>query len=301
MITSDKGVTFIAVHEGRVHKAYKDSVGVVTIGVGFTMRSRVFAAYWRSTKGHDLRLGDTITNAECDTLLKRLLDEEYTTAIVAKAKPTAQHQFDACASVSYNAGPGSLGDGWARLLAQGNVHAAAAALRVYKLTRGLLKSRRADEASLLEFGRYGPGDEVVGTPAAPSVSTSGSDVQAYQEQLAKLGFYHGSTAGDPAASAAAVLAYQHSHPDLIGDGVVGPATRASLARDVAAMTAAPKAAVATMAAAATTAAVTAAAGSPHWHLWAIGLGLAALVAVGGSLAFHYRAEIGRLTKGKGSS
>ena len=37
-----------------------------------------------------------------------------------------------------------------------------------------------------------------------------------------------------------MLACQKSHPDLVDDGIVGPATRASLARDVAAKTLPPK-------------------------------------------------------------
>lgn len=236
MKTSEKGVAFLSVHEGRVHKAYKDSVGVITIGVGFTMRSRVFAAYWRQAKGHDLRLGDTITDAECDLLLKRLLDEEYTTTIDAKAKPTQQHQFDACASISYNAGPGSLNDGWAKKLAAGDVHGAAAAIRVYKLTHGLLKGRRADEARLLEAGDYG-NIGLIGTPQAPSVSKTVEDVKVYQKQLAALGIYKGTVDGIAAnETQAAVLAYQRQHPDLVADGIVGPATRASLERDVKAIT-----------------------------------------------------------------
>lgn len=239
MKTSDKGVAFLAIHEGRVHKAYKDSVGVLTIGVGFTMRSRVFAQYWRSTKGHDLRSGDTITDAECDALLKTLLDEEYTPTIDAKARPTQQHQFDACASISYNAGPGSLNDGWAKKLAAGDVRGAAAAIRVYKLTHGILKGRRADEARLLETGDYGKiGTHVIGAPDAPSVSKTAADVMVYQKQLATLGFYKDAIDGIPGGlTKAAILAYQKQHADLVDDGIVGPATRASLERDTAAKTA----------------------------------------------------------------
>lgn len=60
-------------------------------------------------------------------------------------------------------------------------------------------------------------------------------MRAWQADLATLGFYAGAIDGiaGPVTNAA-VLAYQRAHPDLQADGIVGPATRASLARDVAA-------------------------------------------------------------------
>ena len=61
MKISESGLAFIAGHEGFVSSAYRDPVGVLTIGYGFTMRSSVFAAWWRARYNRDLRMGDRIT------------------------------------------------------------------------------------------------------------------------------------------------------------------------------------------------------------------------------------------------
>jgi len=79
--------------EGRVLKAYLDLGGLVTTGAGFTNRSAVFKAYWLATRGHALRLGDTITMAEIMTLLPKVANEEYGAAVNAEIKPTKQHPF----------------------------------------------------------------------------------------------------------------------------------------------------------------------------------------------------------------
>lgn len=231
---SPRGEAQIAALEGRVLRAYRDAVGVTTIAYGFTMRSRVFAEWWTAKYGRPLQAGDTISIEDADALLTRMLDAEYCPGINPNAGPTLQSQFDACASVSWNAGPGSLRDGWARLLKAGDVHGAAAALRSYKLTGGILTRRRTIEAKLLEEGIYTYGREVVGTPAAPSVSNTAAAVKDYQTKLATLGYYKGPIDGLIGSSDSAVRAYQKDHPHLTDDGVVGPATRASLDRDVAA-------------------------------------------------------------------
>ncbi len=284
MKISDQGVAFIAAHEGFVSRSYSDAVGVRTIGYGFTNRSAIFSAYWKTKTGHLLQAGDTISRADADVVLRKLLDEEYGVSIDAKCKPTAQNQFDACASVSYNAGPGSLGDAWGRALAADDVKGAASLLRTYKLTHGLLIKRRADEARLLESGVYGPGVAVVGTAAAPSVSSTADSIKDYQAQLAALGKYTGPIDGLEPSIHAAVVAYQAAHPDLVTDGIVGPATRASLANDVAASKAAPapQAPVSTATTAAGGAAavvvVGASVGLPWWAWTALGVVAIAVVA-----------------------
>jgi len=42
MKVSDRGVAFIAAHEGFVGRAYRCPAGIPTIGYGFTMQSRIF-------------------------------------------------------------------------------------------------------------------------------------------------------------------------------------------------------------------------------------------------------------------
>ena len=232
MNTTEKGVAFVAAHEGFVSRAYRDPGGVLTIGYGFTGLSTVFSAYWRSTKGHPLRSGDTIDRATADKILAHLLAAEYEPPVERKFPRAAAHQFDGAVSVVFNCGARTLKDKWATALAAGNVALAATLLRGTRVTAGGkrlagLVRRRADEARLIETGSYGNL-----SPGASS-STSAEAIRAYQAQLAVLGLYKGLVDGIRGRQTIeAILAFQRSQPDLVVDGNVGPATRAALTRAV---------------------------------------------------------------------
>jgi GH24 family phage-related lysozyme (muramidase) len=226
-------IPFTARHEGKVHKAYRDSGGVVTIGIGFTGLSKVFAEWWLKTRGHRLKMGDIITDAECDLLLGKLIEAEYAPPVAKRFAGTgiAQHEFDTATDMSFNCGPGALKWQWATALAGRQIATAAAKLRTTAVTAGGktltgLKRRRAAEARLMESGDYGTG--------AASVSTASADVKAYQIQLTTLGLYTGAIdgkAGKGSLTEGAVMNFQRAN-GLIVDGEVGPATRAALARAV---------------------------------------------------------------------
>lgn len=290
---SDKGVAFIAAHEGVVLRAYRDSAGVVTIGTGFTMRSRVFAAWARGRWGRALRLGDIITRVENDVLLKRLLDEEYGPPVMKVLGGQPQHRHDGSTSVTYNCGAGTLKDRWAKALAAGKVAEAATLLRSTRITAGGrrlqgLVNRRAAEARLLEIADYGKYGAAIGTPEAPPVSTDAADIKLYQQQLKTLGLYAGELDGIRGpATRAAIVAFQRQ-AKLTPDGIVGPATRAALQRAVSA--------VRVRQGSAGAAPVGAAAGGAATHsvdVWPllIGAGVAVLVITAAWLAWRYRGLI----------
>ena len=71
--TSERLTPFLAQHEGFGSKAYRCPAGVFTIGYGMTMRSRVFADYWRRLKGRALKPGDRISREEADKALTAML------------------------------------------------------------------------------------------------------------------------------------------------------------------------------------------------------------------------------------
>lgn len=92
MWISDKGIELIKRYEGCKLSAYKDSVGIPTIGYGHI-------------KG--VKIGQTITQAQADALLKSdlLPVEKYINGIGAEL---TQNEFDALCSFCFNLGTGAL-------------------------------------------------------------------------------------------------------------------------------------------------------------------------------------------------
>lgn len=233
MKVSAPGVQFIAAHEGFVSRAYRCPAFTITIGFGFTMGSRIFADYWRAKHGRALQMGDTITRSEADTLLQRLVDEEYGAAVNRQIAPKKQHHYDGASSMTFNCGPGALGWKWAKALARGDVADAARRLRTTATTAngrklaGLVR-RRQEEGDLVEHGRY----KGVGTiSAAPSQSIAADAVREYQQMLKTLGYDLTVDGHSGPKTKAAVRKFQ-SDQDLVIDGLVGPATRATLIRAI---------------------------------------------------------------------
>lgn len=92
MKTSQQGIDFIKRHEALRLHAYKDAVGVWTIGYGHTSTAKQ---------------GMIITEAEAETLLKqdlKIAEDEINRHLL----PLRQHQFDAVVSFVFNVGVGSF-------------------------------------------------------------------------------------------------------------------------------------------------------------------------------------------------
>lgn len=232
---SAKGAAFVRKSEGTVLRAYRDSVHVVTIGVGFTWGSKVFRSYWMKTRKHKLRMGDTITTKECNTLLRSMFDQEYGPAVVrgiGSDKP--QYVFDVCASMCWNLGPGCMKWKWAKAARAGDYKGSAAKIRVTGTTAGGrriqgLVNRRREEAHLMETGEYNIG---LKHPTKASESKKSSTME-YQRLLKELGYYKMKVDGIAGKGTdAAVLAFQKDHPQLTNDGIVGNATLNALIRAV---------------------------------------------------------------------
>ena len=94
MKISDKGIELIKHFEGCELHAYKDSVGVVTIGYGHT--------------GSDVAEGQTVTEEEAEEILRKDLTkfEDYVKNYVECE--LNQEQFDALVAWTFNLGPGNL-------------------------------------------------------------------------------------------------------------------------------------------------------------------------------------------------
>jgi len=98
MQTSDKGIALIRQFEGCKLTAYQDSVGVWTIGYGWT----------QPVDGKPIRAGMTIKQETAERLLKAgLVSYESDVSRLVKVGLT-QGQFDALVSFTYNLGARSL-------------------------------------------------------------------------------------------------------------------------------------------------------------------------------------------------
>ena len=98
MQTSDKGIALIKQFEGCKLTAYQDSVGVWTIGYGWT----------KPVDGKPIRAGMTIKQETAERLLKTgMVSYESDVSRLVKVGLT-QGQFDALVSFTYNLGARSL-------------------------------------------------------------------------------------------------------------------------------------------------------------------------------------------------
>ena len=97
MKPSERCYSLIKQFEGCRLKAYKDSVGIWTIGYGTT--------YYPS--GKSVQEGDKCTQDEAEFYLKYHV-LEFSAKVSQLVNKVNQHQFDALVSFAYNVGAGSL-------------------------------------------------------------------------------------------------------------------------------------------------------------------------------------------------
>lgn len=283
---SKKGAMFIAAHEGFVSKAYRDPVGVLTIGTGFTNRSKAFASYWIQKHGRRLKPKDVISRTENDAILCAIVDEEYGAAVNRDIAPDlTQNEHDGCCSVLFNLGPSAAKWRWAQAIKKGDIAKGCKLLaNGYskaggRTLAGLVKRRRA-EAVLIEKGIY---------QGLKQSITHTVDLEQYQAKLAQLGFDVGPIDGeDGILTQAAVLQFQRDHPHLVNDGILGRATAAAIDRALKANAVARKTAPALLGAGGVTLILDEIAQLAAWVQSAT---LLSILAMCGFLAWRYRDEI----------
>ncbi|WP_047625965.1 lysozyme [Enterobacter sp. ZOR0014] len=145
MQTSDKGIALIKQFEGCKLTAYQDSVGVWTIGYGWT----------QPVDGKPIRAGMTIKQETAERLLKTgLVSYESDVSRLVRVDLT-QGQFDALVSFTYNLGARSLST--STLLRKLNASDYAGAADEFlrwnkaggKVLNGLARRREAERALFL--------------------------------------------------------------------------------------------------------------------------------------------------------
>lgn len=141
MIASPRCISLIAEFEGFRERAYKDPVGIWTIGYGFI-------------KG--VKEGDRMTRAQADLRLQRELSEyEAAVANACTLEPT-QNQFDALVCFSWNVGINAMRKSSViKAHNKGDFNAAARAFGLWnkaggKVFPGLTRRRAAEAALYLE-------------------------------------------------------------------------------------------------------------------------------------------------------
>ena len=151
MKTSKRGVSLIKEFEGFYPNAYRDPVGIWTIGYGFI---------------EGVQEGDTISRAQAEARLKREL-KKYEVGVLAACKvPPNQHEFDALVSFAFNVGVAGMGkSSVVKAHNRGDKLAAARAFSLWnkaggKVWAGLTRRRAAEAALYLE-----PVAEVLELPA----------------------------------------------------------------------------------------------------------------------------------------
>lgn len=137
MKTSANGISFIKIMEGVRHKAYRDSNGHLTIGVGHLLQVQDESLTWDDDK----------INA---ALVTDLETAEMT--IMRLNVPFSQPQFDALVSFVFNIGVGAFGASTAaKMLKISNYLAAADSFLLWD-SHGILLQRRQAERGIFLYG-----------------------------------------------------------------------------------------------------------------------------------------------------
>ena len=229
MQTSAQGVAALELEEGVVLRAYRDSVGVWTIGAGLTAASGVVKP----------AAGMLITKSDATNLLQLALRQKYEPAVrAAMTTSTAapkQYEFDAGVSFHWNLGKitsASWVKSWKAKAPRAEIRMR---LLIWNKAGGKvlpgLTARRSREADMLLDGKYR-------VPALPSpvvgfarwgLLLSGAEITALRDGFKILGYDPGSNIN--AVTEVTARRFQGDY-GLTVDGIIGRATLSTLQRQL---------------------------------------------------------------------
>lgn len=234
MQTSANGVAALEQEEGVVLRAYRDVVGVWTIGAGLTAASGVVTP----------KAGMVISRDEATALLQKALRDRYEPSVEmamtrtdkAPVERPLQHEFDAGVSFHWNCGTIRKAT-WVKLWkAKASRQTIRASLMQWNKGGGKvlpgLTYRREREAAMLLDGVY---PRIATQAAAPSafakwgLSMSGEQIDALRDALRALGYEPGKTVNAVDISAARMFQADHG---LTVDGIIGRATLTTIQRQL---------------------------------------------------------------------
>ncbi|MGB3408608.1 MAG: lysozyme, partial [Jannaschia sp.] len=147
MQTSAKGIAFLERHEGVVLQAYRDPVGIWTIGAGLTKASGVVTPV----------AGMVITAKQATRLLEKALPK-YERRTATAMPGAAQHALDGGVSFDYNTGAIHRAS-WVAAFRENKRQAVRDGLALWRKGGGRvlpgLVRRRSEEAELILNANYG--------------------------------------------------------------------------------------------------------------------------------------------------
>ena len=168
MQLTQRGLDLIKAHEGLRLEAYRDPVGVWTIGYGTTSRAGIGVA---------VSQGMVVTESQAEGYLRRALLKFADQIKPGFKRPPNDNQYSAMLSLAYNIGPGAFLRSTAlKRFNAGDFKGAAEALQWFnkaggKVWNGLVR-RRAEEAELFLAPLEGEAHFPVATPAPDEPRTS---------------------------------------------------------------------------------------------------------------------------------
>lgn len=219
--TSPQGIDFLERHEGVVLKAYRDPVGIWTIGAGLTKASGVV-----TPKG-----GMYLTRVEASHLLAKALHRNYEPTVNLTMAGCNQHEFDGGVSFHFNTGAIKRAS-WVDYWRLGDWSEVRRRLALWNKAGGRvlngLTRRREEEYLLMFSGDYGDGlAQQNGGLAQVVVSMTGAEISDMREDFRALGFDPGNRSFGVEESAVELFQSKHG---LTVDGKIGRATLSTLQR-----------------------------------------------------------------------